>query len=430
VKRHSRRAQFRPAPAGCIVQDGPSVTVREDNMMFRSRSGAARRVMLFALVSLAVALPSTAHAQSIPDRLSDAEFWHMFADFSEPGGAFQSENLLSNETGFQMVIPDLVRTVHQGGVYVGVGPEQNFTYIVALHPRMAFIIDIRHQNAVHHLLYKALIELSDNRADFLSRLFSRPRPAGLGTNAPVDSLFAAFEAVRPDSVLYDKTLAAVKERLVRVHGFALNASELSLLEHNFDAFYWAGPAIRYNFNVNPSRGFGNMPNYTTLMTATDNAGMQRSYLASDSNYQALRDIERRNMLVPLTGNFAGPKALRTVGDYVRGHHAVVTAMYCSNVEQYLFQNGVWFNFEANIATLPLDSTSTFIRSGRPGGPGAGYGYGYGGGRGGRGGMATSLLQSMQQLVLDAAAGKIHVYQDVLQSSRQSTLAPGSVRLLR
>jgi hypothetical protein len=282
---------------------------------------------------------------------------------------------------------------------------------------MAFIVDIRHQNAVYHLLYKALIEMSDNRADFLSRLFSRPRPAGLGTNVPVDSLFAAYEQVRPDSVLYYKTLAAVKDRRVKTHGFALNPLELSWLEHNLDAFYYAGPAISYNFNAYNGRGFGNMPTYTTLMTATDNAGLHRSYLATDSNYQALRDIELRNMLVPLTGDFAGPKALRTVGDYVRDHHAVVTTMYCSNVEQYLFQNGVWFNFEASIATLPLDSTSSFIRSGRPG---FGNGFRYGGG-----GMPTSLLQSMKQLVLDAAAGKIHVYQDVLQTSRLPTAASGS-----
>jgi len=100
------------------------------------------------------------------------------------------------------------------------------------------------------------------------------------------------------------------------------------------------------------------------MVATDAAGMHRSYLAADSTYQVLRDLEMRNMLVPLTGDFAGPKALRTVADYVKRNNAVVTTMYCSNVEQYLFQNGVWFTFEANIATLPLDSTSTFIRSGR------------------------------------------------------------------
>ena len=63
-------------------------------------------------------------------------------------------------------------------MYLGVGPEQNFTYIVALRPKLAFIVDIRRGNMNEHLLYKAFIELSADRADFLSRLFARPRPAG------------------------------------------------------------------------------------------------------------------------------------------------------------------------------------------------------------------------------------------------------------
>jgi len=369
------------------------------------------------LVTL-LAIPAALTAQGIPDRLSDAEFWHMFADFSEPNGIFSSENLLSNETGFQQVIPELLRTVKPGGVYVGVGPEQNFTYIAALHPKMVFIVDIRHQNAVYHLLYKALIELSDNRADFLSKLFSRPRPSGLTNTTSVDSLFSAYAAVAHDSVLYYKTLAAVKDQLLKVHGFAISPDELKLLEGNFDALYWNGPDLSYSvrtFNApnGGGGGFGrggNFVNYTTLMTATDNAGVKRSYLSADSTYQVLRDLELRNMLVPITGNFAGPKALRTVADYVKQHNATVTAMYCSNVEQYLFQDGIWTTFAANVAALPLDSSSTFIRSGRPG---AGFA---GGGRGGPNGMANSLLQSMQRLVQDVADGKIHGYADVLNTS--------------
>jgi hypothetical protein len=364
------------------------------------------RLLRLTAVAL-VAVAGSMQAQGIPDRLSDAEFWHMFTDFSEGPGQFQSENLLSNETGFQRVIPELLRTVKPGGVYIGVGPEQNFTYVAALHPRMAFIVDIRHQNATYHLLYKALIEMSDNRADFLSKLFSRPRPAGLTTNTSVDSLFAAYAAVPHDSLLWYKTLAEVKDRLRKFHGFALDTSEIMLLTRNFDALYWAGTGLSYNYgNGNSGRGGGQMPTYHSLMTATDGAGIHRSYLSADSTYQVLRDLELRNMLVPLTGDFAGPKALRTVAEYVKKNNAVVTTMYCSNVEQYLFQNAVWFTFEGNVATLPLDSTSTFIRSGRPGG----------GGIGGGGGMAGSFLQSMQWLVKATADNKINTYPDVLNSS--------------
>src|SRR5205814_381591 len=79
----------------------------------------------------------------------------------------------------------------QGRVYMGVGPEQNFTYIVALKPKIAFIIDIRRGNLDLQLMYKALFELSKDRAEFVSRLFSRRRPDGLGPQSSVRETFAA-----------------------------------------------------------------------------------------------------------------------------------------------------------------------------------------------------------------------------------------------
>ena len=100
-------------------------------------------------------------------------------DFSEPNGFFRSDNFLSNEVEYQWVIPTLTSTLGTGGVYLGVGPEQNFTYIVALRPKLAFIVDIRRGNLHEHLLYKAFIEMSADRAEFLSRLFARKQPADL-----------------------------------------------------------------------------------------------------------------------------------------------------------------------------------------------------------------------------------------------------------
>src|SRR5207245_2625298 len=119
-------------------------------------------------------------AADLPARLTDQEFWGLTETLSEAGGFFRSDNFLSNERGYQQIIPDLLERIGpgRGGVYLGVGPEQNFAYIVALKPQMAFIIDIRRGNLHEHLLYKALFEMSATRADFLSRLFSRSRPAG------------------------------------------------------------------------------------------------------------------------------------------------------------------------------------------------------------------------------------------------------------
>src|SRR6187401_3438238 len=80
---------------------------------------------------------------ALPARLSDQQFWRLISQFSEQGGTFHSENFVSNEGRFQFVLPELERRSKPGRLYVGVGPEQNFTYIATVRPRMAFIIDIR-----------------------------------------------------------------------------------------------------------------------------------------------------------------------------------------------------------------------------------------------------------------------------------------------
>jgi hypothetical protein len=356
-------------------------------------------------------------ADTLPNQLSDDAFWKFIENSSESGGAFQSENFLSNETGFQVVIPTLLQTAKTGGVYMGVGPEQNFTYIAAIKPKIAFIIDIRRQNMIEHLIYKAVFELSPDRADFISRMFSLKRPAGLTDKSTVDELFAAYESAEPiANEAFEKNLQEIRDLLLKKHKFGLSPEDQADLNHVFTVFRTFGPEIDYNSgSFRGGRGRrGGMPNYTDLMTATDQRGQKRSYLSSEENYRVLRDLETRNMLVPLTGDFGGPKAIRSVGQYVKEHGATVTAFYLSNVEQYLFQgngnqNGGWTNFYDNVATLPLDESSTFIRS--AGGGVRGFGAGGGGMR------APNVLASMQETVSAVKAGRIQSYADVFTLSR-------------
>lgn len=151
-------------------------------------AGLALVVCLHAVSSVS---GNRARADGLPDRLTDQAFWRLVTDLSEPGGAFRSDNLLSNEVRMQYVIPELAHSASSGRVYLGVGPEQNFTYIAALRPSMAFIVDVRRGNLNLHLLYKALFELSANRSEFVSKLFSRRQPDGLGARASVAELFDA-----------------------------------------------------------------------------------------------------------------------------------------------------------------------------------------------------------------------------------------------
>src|SRR6185369_10669602 len=135
---------------------------------------------LYVAVVLTVVLLSTGlgarvpqSSPALPSEISDADFWRMIVELSEPGGTYPYENFVSNEVTLQDVIPALKVTTKPGGTYIGVGPEQNFTYISALQSKLAFVIDIRRQNMLELLMYKALFELSSDRADFVGKLFSR-----------------------------------------------------------------------------------------------------------------------------------------------------------------------------------------------------------------------------------------------------------------
>lgn len=362
--------------------------------------------------------PQPAATGRLPAKLTDQEFWRLTVDLSEPAGTFRSENLVSNEHTFQYVIPALKQVVRPGGVYLGVAPDQNFTYIAALEPRMVFIVDIRRGNLLQHLMYKALIELAADRADFIARLFSKRRPAGLGPASTVGELFAAFARVPMTEQqyleLYSRNLADIRDVLVRRHRFALSAADLDQIERIYFAFFWEGPSIRYSTNTGTGgfsgRGMGgNFPTYEDLMMQADWDGEHRGYLATEENFRRIKALEERNLLVPVVGNFAGPKALRAVGRYVRDRGAVVSAFYVSNVEQYLFQEGIWEDFAQNVATLPVDETSVFIRS-----VSSRYGYigthQWGDGR-------ASALDPIRPFVRDFLAGRIRSYYDVNVRSR-------------
>ena len=355
---------------------------------------------------------------TIPDRIADTTFWRMIEEFSEPSGYFSSDNFVSNEGELQYVLAELAPRTPRGGVYVGVGPEQNFTYIAAFRPRVAFICDIRRQNLLEHLMYKALFELSDDRADFLSRLWSVERPSGLTALSPPDTLVARFMAMRADSTKFARNLDAIYGVLVDRHGFALTSDDSASLRYVYSAFFVFGPSVSYSsrpnatgpsFGASPRAGaafplilndslqrvadslfriglpmrvsvdstsrsiitlsFNTtragatlMPTFANLMMEDDGTGVQRGWLATEESFRALKDFQSRNLLIPVVGDFGGPKALRAIGAYLRERRATVNVFYVSNVEQYLFQGDAWQRFYKNVGTIPFDSNSSFIRS--------------------------------------------------------------------
>ena len=372
-------------------------------------------VLVLALVVAGAGASSSwwSSSSTLPAELSNAEFWDLIEEFSEPDGYFQSDNLVSNEHSFQYVVSELGRRRRPQQVYLGVAPDQNFTYMLALEPQMAFIVDIRRGNLITHLLYKAIFELSEDRADFLSWLFSRPRPAGLAAGAPIDALMETYTRVAPDELAFRDNLVAVQYHLTRTRGFELDAADLRVLDEVYSQFYLYGPSLTYSssprgmgggFRRGGGRGLNRFPTWGEMIRQVDQQGVQRGYLTDEASFQAIRNLQLKNLIVPVVGDHTGPKALRAVGRYIRERGATVGAFYTSNVEQYLFRYGTWPRFAENLRYLPLTDASVIIRSVAPR-------DGYRGVPQGPDGR-SSVVDPILPLLRDVEAGRITGYRDV------------------
>ena len=336
--------------------------------LFRRVPMSSRRLAVPAVAIIVVACAGLASAAvsgqrsepvgTLPERLTDSAFWALSNQISEPGGYFRIEdNYTSNEMEIGQLYSMLRSRNVRGDVFLGVGPEQNFTYIAAIRPRMAFLIDIRRQAAMQHLMFKAMFGLSKDRGDFVSILFGKPRPAGIDTSMSIQNIWNAYRLVRSDSTLSARNYARIVDRLTREQKFVLTEHEQLQLRSVYNAFYYYGPSITTR---GPPSGRGG--DFMTLTAfSEDSTGVPQSFLATEDDFRYVKSLHDRNLIVPVTGDFAGPRAIRAIGTYLREHGAVMRAFYVSNVEQYLFGDGVFKEFYANARTLPVDDRSVFIR---------------------------------------------------------------------
>ena len=281
---------------------------------------------------------------------------------SEPGGFFDSDNVVSNEAGYLHVRQAVKRLGVKGGVYIGVGPDQNFTYIAQVRPKYAFILDIRRDNLIEHLLYKAIFALAESRAEFLSILFSKPvSKAGFNAGAPtIDELVAYFDRTDGDAAQYRRNLEDIRAR-IGTFKVSLSDEEIRRASELYRAFFERHLDLRWEYRSDGDRGISFIT-YRAFLLGRDLQGDFGNFLNSDEDYRFIRDMQKRNAIIPVTGDFAGGHALRAVGDFVRGRGDRVSAFYLSNVEYYLYPDGRLDEFAENVRYLPTDGRSVMIRA--------------------------------------------------------------------
>ena len=334
------------------------------------------------------------------------EFAGLIERLSESGGFFDTDNLISNETSYLHVMGKMREMGIAGGAYVGVGPGQNFSYIAQIRPRIAFLVDIRRDNLLHHLLYKSLFELSGNRIEYLSLLLGRPIPddARQWEARSVADLVAYVDGVPSEAAVVRSNWTAVQERITSF-GVPLDGRDMETIQRFHETFIRNGLSLRFN-----SFGRAPQPYYPTLrdlILERDLTGKQANYLANEDDFQFVKAMQHDGLIIPVVGNLAGTVALRSVAGYLDEIGEGVSAFYTSNVEFYVVNDGLFGRFADNVAALPRAEPSVIIRSFFGRGfqarhPQAVAGY-----------YSTQLLQTLESFVAEYARGGYVSYGDVV-----------------
>ena len=318
------------------------------------------RFLAFLLGVLSV-LPVAAQAQSAPLVGNQADFAQLSQRLSERAGYFGSDNLVSNELSYQHVLGKLGEMELRGGVYLGVGPDQNYTYIAQIQPRLAIMVDVRRDAMLQHLLFKSLFMMSRSRVEYLSLLFGRPLPkeSRQWQDRPIRDLVDYFDRTPLDPKVAEKTLQEVRKRLMGL-GLALSPRDFETIQEIYGAFSNDCLEVRYTIRDRPTGRF--FPAYRDILLEKDLAGQHRNYLASEATYRVLKEMHDQHRIIPITGDLSGQQALRAVGDYLREIGEKVTAFYVSNVEFYLWRQDAMTRWVENLKALPIDERSLIIRS--------------------------------------------------------------------
>jgi len=304
---------------------------------------------------------SSPRVQAALAPLPDSTFARLVESLSEPGGFFDTDNLISNERSYLHALSALDRVGVRGGAYVGVGPDQSFSYIAHTRAELAFLLDVRRDNLLQHLLFKALFAQAPNRAAYLALWLGRPvpEPSAPWAAQSLDAILRYMDNTPVTPASRDAAHAAVRSalRTVRV---PLSESDLATIARFHESFIDAGLSLRFTTFGRPPRPY--YPTLGDLLRETGRDGQRASYLAAESDFQYVKELQRRNRIVPVVGNLAGTSALRTIGREVRVQGLTVSVLYASNAEDYVLRDGLFAQYASNVRSLPSTSRSVIVRS--------------------------------------------------------------------
>lgn len=311
-------------------------------------------LMATIFLSLVLVFPACAspnpssNTQNYPQELSNKEFAGLIKTLSEEDPrTYTRTNMISNEASYQHIFPGVLRLGSGNGVYIGVAPEQNFTYIAKFRPRLAFIVDIQRKNMLEVLMYKALFEKAETPTKFLQLLFAR------GYKNISDLLDA------PAGIYDAESASAICQVLIEnlvEKGIDLSVEDKLKIKEMYFEFAKSGGSIRSD--TGPMN-----PTLRDLVYEKNALGECNNFLISQEDYDYVREMHRKNLIIPLVGNFGGDRTLKYLGKWLDGRNLKISEFYVSSVEFHIHNKShLWPKWLSNIDSLPWADNAIIIRT--------------------------------------------------------------------
>lgn len=302
-----------------------------------------------------------------PDLLEREAFVELIRRLSDPpSGPASADNLMTNEDSIASVMDQAGREVPRDTVYLGVGPDQNFSLIAATRPDSAFILDFRKKNQLLHFLHRALLHVSNDQVEYLAHFWARSfikcATAPINANRreiSAGELICGFKNTDFQKQLFENAQAKVSEQ-IRLLNY-VSADELTEIRRIHARLAGAGLQARF-------LALKMYPQMQSLVQALTRSGKPGHWLGSDQHFQTIRELQTKNRIIPIVADWAdSPKntqssAFQRLSDWLISNQKQVGCIYISDVEFFLMRTSIFDKYIENLGQLPIHEEARIIRT--------------------------------------------------------------------
>lgn len=320
-----------------------------------------------------------------------------------PTGPSSADNLMTNEDSLASVMDQIRSESPPGTVFLGVGPDQNYTFIATARPIEAYLLDYRKKNQLLHLMHLALIAKSPNRIDYLENYWARRVKVGLISppnddhSKTTEKLLLLFRRSELDQQFLAQNIGDVMSELLNSQ--FLDANEIEEVGRIQKRLAGPGPEARF-------LALKMYPTIASLISMKTRAGKPGHWLAGDDYYQEVRELCFQQKIYPVVGDWSGQLCLKKLAAHLNSTEKKVGLVYISDVEFFLLRGNRFSHYIENLARLPLHDEVRIVRTStreieHP--------------ERIQGSSSTSIVRPLKQFIERARAGRVRRWEDLFEA---------------